>query len=47
MSFLATAPCGEDYLLRNHDVLAKDTLVMDILVTYISVTGRFGNRTFW
>ena len=29
------------------DILAKDNLVMDILVTNILVTGPFGNKTFW
>ena len=28
------------------DISVKDTLVMDVLVTDISVTGHFGNRTF-
>ena len=32
---------------RYPDISVKDTLVMDVLVTDISVTGHFGNRTFW
>ena len=28
------------------DISVKDTLVMDVLVTDISVTGHFGNKTF-
>ena len=29
------------------DISVKDTLVMDVLETDISVTGHFGNWTFW
>ena len=32
---------------RIHDILVNDTLVVNILVTDISVTGRFVNKTFW
>ena len=33
-------------MFRYPDVLVKDTLEMDILVTDISVKGHFGKRTF-
>ena len=39
-----------NYSVHNNNgypyISVKDTLVMDVLVTDISVTGHFGNRTF-
>ena len=37
----------EMFIKPSVGILVKDTLVMDIMVTDISVTGRFGNMTFW
>ena len=38
--------CLSDCVMWYPDISVKDTLVMDVLVTDISVTGHFGNRTF-
>jgi len=42
-----SSPLGRGCSARIHDILVKDISVTDTLVMDISVTGHFGNRTFW